>query len=470
MRINPRLTNPTAIFIFFLVVYSLIVLLPRSKGMALTNGDEPHYLVMTYSLLHDRDLQLVNNYENADYRSWYPYPEGKLAAHMVNIQGKLYPLHQVGLALILLPGFALAGRLGAVMSLIFLTSLGLAALYQTLHYFVKKKIALITILLVGLSAPIGIYSSLIYPEVVIFFIICMTLKIILDPKFTLSKKNILMLLPLISIMPVFHIKFSLLMAILVIFINLKVFKKTSKITLLLFDILSIIPLLIYLAWLNIYVDGNLLLALRTFSGNTTLTLINVHSGLLAILVDRENGIFIFSPYFIYIVYICFQVLTNFRTKSKIQLQNNIFLLLFSVPFITMFTTYVDVIGGQNPSGRYLLPVIPALVILLSQALSQKMTKRIQVKIISIMALYSLIIFIILSLNPILALPSGHESNLFNFLFRGKAYIIHALLPNLSKYQHIIKLDDYIKGWAIMFILLILSNIEYFEKRLSRITK
>ena len=62
MRINPRLTNPTAIFIFFLVVYSLIVLLPRSKGMALTNGDEPHYLVMTYSLLHYRDFPLLNNY------------------------------------------------------------------------------------------------------------------------------------------------------------------------------------------------------------------------------------------------------------------------------------------------------------------------------------------------------------------------------------------------------------------------
>ena len=34
-------------------------------------GDEPHYLIITQSLLKDHDLQIENNHRNGDYRAYY---------------------------------------------------------------------------------------------------------------------------------------------------------------------------------------------------------------------------------------------------------------------------------------------------------------------------------------------------------------------------------------------------------------
>ena len=34
-------------------------------------GDEPHYLVITQSLLYDGDLKIENNHQRGDYRAYY---------------------------------------------------------------------------------------------------------------------------------------------------------------------------------------------------------------------------------------------------------------------------------------------------------------------------------------------------------------------------------------------------------------
>ena len=43
----------------------------RREPMGL-GGDEPHYLIITESLLRDGDLQIENNHQRGDYRSFYP--------------------------------------------------------------------------------------------------------------------------------------------------------------------------------------------------------------------------------------------------------------------------------------------------------------------------------------------------------------------------------------------------------------
>ena len=44
-----------------------------SRGVSF-GGDEPHYLLMTHSLLRDGDLELSNNYERHDFEA-YTLPE-----------------------------------------------------------------------------------------------------------------------------------------------------------------------------------------------------------------------------------------------------------------------------------------------------------------------------------------------------------------------------------------------------------
>ena len=74
-------------------------------------GDEPHYLIVTASVLRDGDLDIGNNYaEDARTREIYGPVEVR---HSVGRDGREWPSHTPGISVLLVPAFALAGGLGA---------------------------------------------------------------------------------------------------------------------------------------------------------------------------------------------------------------------------------------------------------------------------------------------------------------------------------------------------------------------
>src|SRR4029453_17779947 len=84
------------------------------------NGDEPHYLVITQSLLLDHDLKIQNNHERADYTAYF---FGELRPHYLRrgIDEQIYSIHSPGISVLILPAFAVAGYAGAAATLIALT-------------------------------------------------------------------------------------------------------------------------------------------------------------------------------------------------------------------------------------------------------------------------------------------------------------------------------------------------------------
>ena len=73
-------------------------------------GDEPHYLILTASLLRDGDFDIGNNYaEDAQTGEIY----GPVALrHSVGRDGRQWPSHTPGMSVLLVPAFALASWLG----------------------------------------------------------------------------------------------------------------------------------------------------------------------------------------------------------------------------------------------------------------------------------------------------------------------------------------------------------------------
>ena len=84
-------------------------------------GDEPHYLVITQSLLYDGDLRIENNHRRGDYRAYFA---GDLAPHVIRPgrDGEMYSIHAPGLPALILPAFAIAGYPGVVVFLILIAA------------------------------------------------------------------------------------------------------------------------------------------------------------------------------------------------------------------------------------------------------------------------------------------------------------------------------------------------------------
>src|SRR5688572_24963262 len=92
-------------------------------------GDEPHYLVITQSLLRDGDLKIENNHLHGDYRA---YAAGPLPPdyRQRGRNGEIYSIHAPGISAIVAPAFALGGYPGVVVFLVVAAAFGGALLWH----------------------------------------------------------------------------------------------------------------------------------------------------------------------------------------------------------------------------------------------------------------------------------------------------------------------------------------------------
>lgn len=105
---NPRRGPWLAALLTGLIgVATLWSLAPRLPG-----GDEPHYLVITQSLLRDGDLRIENNHTRGDYKEYFG---GALRPDYINRgqDGEIYSIHAPGVSALVLPAYAMFGLRGA---------------------------------------------------------------------------------------------------------------------------------------------------------------------------------------------------------------------------------------------------------------------------------------------------------------------------------------------------------------------
>jgi len=131
---------------------------PYHRAVQPTQSDEPHYLLITQSLVLDGDVDLANDYAGQRYRSFYEdtFPD----VHAIGVGSHFYPIRDLGLPVAAVPFFAIGGRLGVMV----LVSLVAAALVAQLYLLLRdldiaSRTALIATSLVALLHPVLTYAS-----------------------------------------------------------------------------------------------------------------------------------------------------------------------------------------------------------------------------------------------------------------------------------------------------------------------
>jgi hypothetical protein len=147
-------------------VVSFIVFSIAAWGVSpsLPGGDEPHYLVITQSLLYDGDLKIENNHRRGDYHAYFA---GNLNPDSVRHgrNGEIYSIHAPGVPALVLPAFAIGGYHGVVIFLLLLSSAGCAlAWWLAWRVTGSASAAWFGWAAVALSPPFLLESFTVYPD------------------------------------------------------------------------------------------------------------------------------------------------------------------------------------------------------------------------------------------------------------------------------------------------------------------
>jgi hypothetical protein len=152
--------RPAALGVGSALVLSLVGL--HYAGRLRVSGDEPHYLLMTQSLLREGDLDLRDNFGRGDFLEYLPaMPAPHYGAPRKD--GRPFPAHSVGLPLLLAPVYAVAGRLGGVLFM----AICAAALAIESMWLAQRVLGGRSAWpwLVALGPPVAFYAFHLYTEI-----------------------------------------------------------------------------------------------------------------------------------------------------------------------------------------------------------------------------------------------------------------------------------------------------------------
>jgi hypothetical protein len=150
--------------LFVCAVLFYVLLAARFPGPAGPQGDEPHYLAMTQSLMSDGDLDLTDEFAEREYAAFFA---GTLQPHTspASPPGRLYALHTPGLPALLLPAYAAFGLAGARLTMAACAALAALLVHRLVREVTGRGgLAVAVWAVVAFTPPLVFYALSIYPE------------------------------------------------------------------------------------------------------------------------------------------------------------------------------------------------------------------------------------------------------------------------------------------------------------------
>ena len=152
--------------IFGVLVLFFLVAVPQFSAQVPFGGDQPHYLLVTHSLIEDGDIIIGDDYEERAFRKFSSFARVFRRPHRLTRDGEVVNPHKIGMPLLAVPPYALAGKVGAVLMIGFFAALAAANLYWLIVKIVPHRwAALAAVAWISLSVPLLPLSFLFMTEI-----------------------------------------------------------------------------------------------------------------------------------------------------------------------------------------------------------------------------------------------------------------------------------------------------------------
>ncbi len=362
-----------------------------THGRYSDSGDEPHYLMVMQSLVADRDLDLSNNYAEHQGRA---FGAGGLEAgpHVQSTRdGRAFPVHDIGLPILLVPVYVFATHVSGLVSpsvlhgfrmtpglfaysiiSLFMIAIACASAAITRASLVaagaRAGLATCIVLVVWLSPPVLSNSFLVFPEGVALLATAWSLHFTVTSSPKASSWCAIALG--LGLLPWFHRKYVLYGAawlVVLLWRHRARFGELSKMERGLAAALFIAPQVALAAWTWQH-WGNLGGPLTV--GGVPFSWRAFESGSAGLLVDRENGLFVWAP-----------ALALLPAAWALGWRRTGDLLVPVVLLFLMSAAHDQWWGGFSPAARFLVPLAPVFALVAAVALEQRVFRRVSLALV-----------------------------------------------------------------------------------------
>ncbi len=359
----------------FLVAWTL-----TTHGKYSISGDEPHYLMITQSLVADHDLDVANNYAQNDGRL-FGHNNLEMGLHAVPARsGHIRPLHDIGLGVALIPVYVVAERLAMIPSdslltrarmnrglfaysivglfLISMTTVGLTLLADGLTSLLSPAAAALLVVAAGVSPPIVSHSFLVFPEVLALFVTCLVVWFSLSPLCSRDRTVLMWIACGLGMLPWTHHKYLLYafgLAFALVWMRWTMLRTLSWGDWALAVALFGLPQLALHLWT--WREWGTLSGALTAS-DVPLSLAVLKIGSIGLWMDRQSGLLSYAPLY-WVVPACW-LLTARRTWPLL------------VPATLLYLPAAAFThgwwAGFSPAARYIVPLMPVFLVVIADAL------------------------------------------------------------------------------------------------------
>jgi len=316
------------------------------------SGDEPHYLVITQSLLLDGDLRIENNHTRGDYLSYFT---GRLRPDFMRrgADAQIYSIHSPGVSAVVLPAFAIAGYTGAVITIVLLAAFASAVTWHA-AWLISASMAGAWVgwAAVFLTSPFLFHAFTIYPDgpAALAVVAAAWVLVSLECGRPLSGRVVWMVGAGLAMLPWLHTRFAFIAAAMGLCLAARLATGEDRRRHLI--ALLTVPVIAAAAWFgyfwSIWHTPN---PAAPYGAETGAAISYIGRGLTGLLIDQQFGLLPSAP-----IYACAIAGWVVLSRSRHRLAGELALIV--VPYVLVTSTYAMWWGGISPPARFLVALTP----------------------------------------------------------------------------------------------------------------